>query len=69
MRSLEQFDFKVLIPSDPREGIGLKEAAARAGGWALHRLGDRLRIAEVVLLSSAVRPHVFGRHRPGIVAQ
>src|SRR5262249_25978113 len=38
-------------------------------GWALHRLGDRLRIAEVVLLSLRIRPHVFGRHQSGIVAE
>ena len=37
--------------------------------WALHRLGNRLRIAEVVLLSFAIRPHIFGWHQPGIVAE
>src|SRR6516164_3968280 len=38
-------------------------------GGALHRLGDRLSIAEVVLLSLAIRPHVFGWHQSGIVAE
>src|SRR4029077_21155860 len=38
-------------------------------GWALHRLGNRFRIAGVVLLSFAIRPHVFGWHQPGIVAE
>lgn len=31
MRSAEESPWKVLVPYDPREGIGLKEAAARAG--------------------------------------
>jgi hypothetical protein len=35
----------------------------------LHRLGDRFGIAEVVLLSLAVRAHVFRRHQAGIVAK
>ncbi len=35
----------------------------------LHRLGDRLRIAEVVLLSLRIGPHVLRRHQPGIVAK
>ena len=38
-------------------------------GLALHRLGNRLRIAEVVLLSLVIRPHVFGWHQSGIVAE
>ena len=36
---------------------------------ALHRLGDRFSVAEVILLSLAVRPHVFRRHQPGIVTK
>ena len=35
----------------------------------LHRLGDRLRIAEVVLLSLRVGPHVPRRHQPSIVTK
>ena len=35
----------------------------------LHRLGDRLRIAEVVLLSLRIGPDVLRRHQPGIVAK
>jgi hypothetical protein len=46
-------------------GLGCNELHGRT----LYRLGDRLRIAEVVLLSSAIRPHIFGRHQPGIVAE
>jgi hypothetical protein len=46
-------------------GLGCNELH----GWALHRLGDCLRIAEVVLLSFAIRPHVFSWHQPGIVAE
>jgi hypothetical protein len=38
-------------------------------GWALHRLGDRLRIAEVVLLSLRVGADVLRRHQPGIVTK
>jgi hypothetical protein len=30
--------------------------------WTLHRLGDRLSIAQVVLLASRVGPHIFGWH-------
>ena len=37
--------------------------------WTLHRLGDRLRIAEVVLLSFRVGTNVLRRHQPGIVAK
>jgi hypothetical protein len=44
-------------------GLGCDELHGRA----LHRLGDRLRIAEVVLLSLAVWAHVLRRHQPGIV--
>jgi hypothetical protein len=33
----------------------------------LHRFGDRLGTAEVVLLSFRVRPHILRRHQPGIV--
>jgi FixJ family two-component response regulator len=33
---------------------------------ALHRLGDRLSIAEVVLLASRVGPHIFGWHQPSV---
>ena len=36
---------------------------------ALDRLGDRLRVAEVVLLSLRVGAHVLRRHQPGIVAK
>ena len=35
----------------------------------LHRLGDRFRVAEVVLLPLAIGPHVFRRHQPGIVTE
>jgi hypothetical protein len=38
-------------------------------GRALHRLGNRLGITEVVLLSLGIRPNVFRRHRPGIVTK
>ena len=38
-------------------------------GRALYRFSDRLGIAEVVLLSLAVRADVFRRHRPSIVAK
>ena len=34
---------------------------------SLHRLGDRLRITEVVLLSLRVGPHVLRRHQPRLV--
>src|SRR5262249_22477873 len=37
--------------------------------WALHRLGDRFRVAEVVLLSLRIRANVLGRHQPGIVTK
>src|SRR6266498_1438713 len=32
--------------------------------WPLHRLGDRLRVAEVVLLSLRIRANVLRRHQP-----
>src|SRR6201988_2326119 len=35
-------------------------------GRALHRFGDRLGIAKVVLLSLRIRPHVFCRHQPSV---
>ena len=35
--------------------------------WALYRLGDRLRVAEVVLLSLWSRAALFRRHQSGIV--
>ena len=38
-------------------------------GWPLYRLGDRLRVAEVVLLSLRVGAHVLRRHQPGIVTE
>jgi hypothetical protein len=36
-------------------------------GWALHRLGDGLRVAEVVLLSLRIWAHVLRWHKPSIV--
>ena len=36
--------------------------------WPLHRLGNRLRVAEVVLLSLRVGPQVLW-HQPGIVTK
>jgi len=38
-------------------------------GWALHCLGDRFRIAIIVLLTFGVRADVFSRHQPGVVAK
>jgi hypothetical protein len=35
----------------------------------LHRLGDRLGIAEVVLLSVQIWSHVFRSHQPGVVTE
>jgi hypothetical protein len=35
----------------------------------LHRFGDRLGVAEVVLLTPEVRFHVLRRHQPGVMAQ
>ena len=46
-------------------GLGRDELHRRA----LHRFGNRLGIAEVVLLPLAIRAHVFRRHQPGIVAK
>jgi hypothetical protein len=37
--------------------------------WTLHRLGDRLRVAEVILLPLGIWPYVLRRHQPGIVAE
>jgi putative transposase len=37
--------------------------------WSLHRLGDRLRVAEVVLLSLRIRANVLRRHQPGFVTK
>ena len=37
--------------------------------WPLHRLGNRFRVAEVVLLSLRIGPHVLRRHQPGIVTK
>src|SRR6266702_1902953 len=37
--------------------------------WPLHRLGDRLRVAEVVLLSLRIRANVLRWHQPGIVTK
>jgi len=36
---------------------------------ALHGFGNRFGIIEVVLLSLAIGPDVFGRHQPGIVTE
>ena len=36
---------------------------------ALHRLGDRLGVAIVILLTFAIRAHVLRRHHPSIVAK
>src|SRR5215467_2479580 len=44
-------------------GLGRDELHRRA----LHRLGDGLRIAEVVLLSLRIRAHVLRGHKPSIV--
>jgi hypothetical protein len=38
-------------------------------GWALHGLGDRFSIAIVILVTFAIRPHVFRRHQPGVVTK
>ena len=35
-------------------------------GWALHRLGDRFRIAIVILSSVAIRAHMLRRHQASI---
>jgi len=44
-------------------GLGRDELHRRA----LHRLSDRLCVAEVVLLSLRIRADVFRRHEPSIV--
>src|SRR5580704_6205477 len=44
-------------------GLGRDELHRRP----LHRLGDRLGIAEVVLLSLRIRAHILRRHEPSIV--
>src|SRR5215510_12342583 len=46
-------------------GLGGYEAHGRA----LHGFGDRLRIAEVVLVALQVGSDIAGRHQPGIVAE
>ena len=38
-------------------------------GGTPHRLGNRFRVAEVVLLSLRIRPNILGRHQPRIVAK
>jgi hypothetical protein len=38
-------------------------------GGTQHRLGNRFRIAEVVLLSPRIRLDIAGRHQPRIVAE
>ena len=50
------------------------ELIGRLGGdelhrRALHRLGDRFGIVEVVLLPLRIGPHILCRHQPGIVAE
>jgi hypothetical protein len=47
------------------DGLGGDELHGRA----LHRLGDRLGIAEIVLLSLRIWAHVFRRHQPSVVAK
>src|SRR5262249_52508334 len=46
-------------------GLGRDELHRRA----LHHLGDRLGVAEVVLLPPRVGPHIFGWHQPSVVAK
>jgi hypothetical protein len=46
-------------------GLGGNEAHGRA----LHGFGDRLRIAEVVLVALQVRSDIAGRHQSGVVAE
>src|SRR5207245_3357398 len=36
---------------------------------ALHRLGDRLGVAEVILLSLGIRAHVLRRHQASVVSE
>jgi hypothetical protein len=57
----------------PMQGLEIK-LVRRLGrdelhGRALHRLGDRFGIAIVVLFTFGIRPHVFRRHQPGVVAE
>jgi hypothetical protein len=47
----------------------MAETAVAGLGGALHRLGDRLRIAEVVLLAFRIGTHVLRRHQPGVVTK
>src|SRR5262249_23803207 len=44
-------------------------ASSSAVGRPLHRLGDRLGIAEVVLLPSRVRAHIFSWHQPSVMTK
>src|SRR6266496_5919406 len=37
--------------------------------WPLHGLGDRLRVAEVVLLALRIGAHILRRHQPSIVTK
>ena len=46
-------------------GLGRDELHRRA----LHRLGDRLGVAEVILLSLRIWAHVLRRHEPSIVSK
>jgi hypothetical protein len=36
---------------------------------ALHRLGDRFGVPEVILLSLGIRAHVLRRHQAGVVSE
>ena len=38
-------------------------------GGTQYRLGNRFRVAEVILLSLRIRPDILGRHQPRIVAE
>jgi hypothetical protein len=38
-------------------------------GRALHRLGDRFRIAIVVLLTFGIRAHILCQHQPRVMTQ
>ena len=38
-------------------------------GGALHRLGDRFRIAIVVLLTFGIRAHILCRHQPRVMTK
>jgi hypothetical protein len=46
-------------------GLGRDELHGRS----LHRLGDGLGIAEVILLASGIGTNVLRRHQPGIVSK